>query len=327
MGPICASVFYFIGGYTCPFIVCGLAIYGCIPFIYNLNLPDDEEGEVPPFMTALMNFTVLTIFFCVVMDIFCKTFYYPTFTNHLMDNYGLSIESASFFFVISMFSYFALIKYLNSITHRLGLKLTIVIGLFFLFLGVLLLPPIPIFPKSTVTIIIGLTMLGVSGAAINVPAICDLIETLKASSMRMDHNQANDMASAIYNLGLNFGEAIGPAFGGYVTEKRDFQTSCVYTSLIVLAYCIFFTMINYQIIMKQLEDGKLPLREGNEVETPEPGLRKMLTDDSEDYQSIKGKVNIDLDRSYVSRYRAYSYSNRSSKRSSFTRSADVYLHK
>jgi hypothetical protein len=62
-------MFYYIGGYVLPYVVCGITILVCIPLLNKLNLPDDEEGEVPQFMTALwdpviiiINFTNIFIF-------------------------------------------------------------------------------------------------------------------------------------------------------------------------------------------------------------------------------------------------------------------------
>lgn len=263
------------------------------------------------------------------MDMLGKTFYFPTFTNHLMSKFGLSIETSSFFYMINMVSYFSLIKYLDPVTQKYGLKLTLLAGLFSIFVAPLFLPPIPVLPQFTITIIIGLIIQGVGGAAINVPAICDLIEILK-TKMKYDDAAANDMASAIYNLGLNFGEAIGPTFGGYVTEKADFQTSCIYVSFIMLGYFIFFGSINYNTILKQLEEGKRISSENKAAKnvtdvvgnTNRDSLKKRLTDDDYDNIEYKNKsFQIDLDRKFVGRYRSYSYSNRSSKRSSFAKSA------
>jgi hypothetical protein len=43
-----------------PFYILGLAIFISIPLIYKLKLPEDEEdGEEPQFMKALMNFVPL----------------------------------------------------------------------------------------------------------------------------------------------------------------------------------------------------------------------------------------------------------------------------
>jgi hypothetical protein len=121
------------------------------------------------------------------------------------------------------------------------------------------------------------------------------------------------MASAIYNLGLNFGEAIGPVFGGYITEKYDFKTSCIATGFIALAYSIFFFAINYQKILLQLEEGKNP----HFLNQKDSSLATKINTTDSDYQGIIRHGGEKIQKEYVGRYRAYSYSNRSSKRSSF----------
>ncbi len=63
IGPLCASIFYYLGGYVLPYVVCGLAILICIPLLNKLNLSDDEEGEVPQFMTALWNPVIINKIF------------------------------------------------------------------------------------------------------------------------------------------------------------------------------------------------------------------------------------------------------------------------
>jgi hypothetical protein len=83
----------------------------------------------------------------VVMDMISKTFFYSTFTTHLMGQYGLSVEMSSVFFVINMVSYVIVLQFLNKITLKFGLKLTLAIGLLVSFTSVLLLPPIGIFPQ------------------------------------------------------------------------------------------------------------------------------------------------------------------------------------
>lgn len=230
-----------------------------------------------------------------------------------MTKFGMSIEGSSIFFIIHISSYFAVLNFIHLITSRIGIKLTITLGLLLNFLGSLFLPPITILPQIPATIIFGLILLGCPSAFINVSSICDLIDLLKNSNLNLDENSANDMASAIYNLGLNFGEAIGPAFGGYITEKFNFQTSCIYTSLFNLSFGIFFFVINYKTILTQLEEGKKALQ-GEKGD-----LNKGLTLEQDEYKSIRGG-KIDSERTFIGRYRAYSYSNRSSRKVSINNS-------
>jgi len=150
-----------------------------------------------------------------------------------------------------MFSYFLFLQGIGSTCNYLGFKFTIVIGLLSISIGVLFLPPIDLLPQSSITVMIGLFILGVPGAFINSPAICDLIVVLKRKTLHEDAH-INDMASAIYNLGLNFGEAIGPIFGGYLTENYSFPKSAECTSTIAICYTIFFFLINIKEIQNNL---------------------------------------------------------------------------
>lgn len=63
VGPLVGSFFYHLGGYTLPFYICGLMMLSCIPFIAKLYIPEDEETEVPGFMSALFDYVKFTFIF------------------------------------------------------------------------------------------------------------------------------------------------------------------------------------------------------------------------------------------------------------------------
>ena len=122
------------------------------------------------------------------------TFIYPVFTHHLFNKFGLSTEASSIFFVISMFSYFITLQFLNRISNKIGVKLTICVGLIFNFITVPLLAPVSFLPQNLITIVIGLTILGMTGACITVPGIVDFMDTMK-NKMKIDEMAANDVSS------------------------------------------------------------------------------------------------------------------------------------
>jgi MFS family permease len=175
---------------------------------------------------------------------FCNTFYLPIFTNHLINNFGFSVDTSSYFYSVNSISYLFLIRYLDFITHKLGLKLTLVVGLIIDAISVILLPPVNIIPQYSIIIILGLVLQGLGTAAITVPGICDLIETLKLNEFNLEEIVSNDVASAMYNLAINCGEALGPLFGGYYTNKKGFQTCCVYVSFITFFFFMIFSIFN-----------------------------------------------------------------------------------
>lgn len=151
-------------------------------------------------------------------------------------------------------------------------------------------------------------LLGVTGAAINVPAIVDLMDFFK-TRMKLDEAQANDMASAVYNLAINFGEAIGPIFGGYVTNVSSFTTSCVCTGVLILGYTIFFGTTYYNLILEQIEECKR--------EKELAANYKIRDGDDDFYTDNRLHTEKKIEKEYVGRYRARSYSNRSSARASY----------
>jgi MFS family permease len=235
-------------------------------------------------------------FFAILMDIFTKTFYYPTFTSHLMSKFGLSIETSTLFFIIHIFSYLIVLSYINKITTRFGLKLTITVGLFFNFIGALFISPIGLLPQSYFTIIIGLLILGIPGALISVPGICDLIEILQSKLKRSEDSVANDVASAIYNLAVNLGEALGPSIGGHISKVKNFETSCICSSLINFFLGISFLWYNFNSIKYQLngEENKNDLQ----INLIDKKLNRKMSHES----FIIGIINRSYSRSRIHSY-------------------------
>ena len=56
----------------------------------------------------------------------------------------------------------------------------------------------------------------------------------------MDDSTSNDIASAVFNLGINVGDFIGPVYGGFVSSNFGFKYSNIYMSLIAFISCIYF---------------------------------------------------------------------------------------
>ncbi len=126
------------------------------------------------------------------------SFIYPVFSNHLLTKYGIGVETSSLFFVIAMFSYFIMIKFLNKVS-RASMKLLITVGLSVNACSVLFLGPVSFLPQSILVIVIGLALLGASGGCITVPSLIDLIDTLK-NELNLDENAANDISSGNFHF-------------------------------------------------------------------------------------------------------------------------------
>ena len=168
-----------------------------------------------------------------------------------MKNYNLTVSTSSLFFVINMFTYFISLQFLDYITKKLGMIATVSFGLLIIVIGSLLVHPIKLLPQNLLLIILGLSLIGASGAPINVPVIMLLGHFIKIIDNNIDDFTANDIASALYNLGLNIGDFSGPIFGGFISDTFGFQYSCIFTSFLNLILFIFYFGMYYNVILKK----------------------------------------------------------------------------
>jgi hypothetical protein len=129
----------------------------------------------------------------LIIDISSSSYIYPVFSNHLLLKYGIGIEISSIFFVITMFSYFVLLQFLNKL-YKYGMKQLISIGLFLNGISVLFLAPVSFLPQGIILIIIGLSVVGAAGGFITVPGLIDLINTLK-NDLNIEEEASNDISS------------------------------------------------------------------------------------------------------------------------------------
>lgn len=58
---------------------------------------------------------------------------------------------------------------------------------------------------------------------------------------------------ALYNLGVNSGDSIGPILGGFLTEKKGFEYTCFAISLLNILVFALFILGNLKTIDAQLE--------------------------------------------------------------------------
>jgi len=76
-----------------------------------------------------------------------QTFFFPVLSDHLTKKYGFTVEHGSIFLTINWISYFIVLQFINPISNFFGLKMTILIGHIFAFIGALLVYPIDFLPQ------------------------------------------------------------------------------------------------------------------------------------------------------------------------------------
>jgi dipeptide/tripeptide permease len=136
-----------------------------------------------------------------------------------------------------------------------------------IFLGVPFVYPLSFLPQNTSSIVFGLSLIGASGASVNVPVIMEVCRILKENDTTLNEILTNDIASAMYNFAVNIGDFCGPVIGGFLSEKYGFNISCGLVSLVSFIFGVVFVFMYKNVMIKDLNySGKnTPLINDNDV--------------------------------------------------------------
>ena len=245
-GPLFASVFYEIGGYTLPFLALGCSLYISVYLTkvisseqVNVN-EEEEKEEANSMLKTIFHWNILINLGTVSIGIIVTTFYFPCLSNHLTQNYGLSISVSSLFFIVGMIFYMFFLQFLTKITKRIGMHGTPCLGLIMTIIGSLFIFPVPPIPQNIISILFGLCMAGGAGAPINVPALINLSRDIKLYDSSLDDFTANDIASTLYTIVNNIGDFVGPTLGGFLSSRFGFKNCCLIIAIFILIYLLIF---------------------------------------------------------------------------------------
>lgn len=109
-------------------------------------------------------------------------------------------------------------------------------------------------------------------------------------------------------MAINCGEAIGPTFGGIMTNMYNFQTACKGTSLLNMSYALLYAVLNYNIMKKHFDNI-------DDNPTKELELNQEYADIK--YTELDNPKNYINDKIFItSKSRGYSFSSFGSKRNS-----------
>lgn len=256
-GPLFASFFYKIGGYSLPFISLGLFLYISVYIAKSVDSEklnkDDESEEDPPFASLLIYPQIFLILIAFIISMIDITFYYPCLTNHLTKNYNLSISTSSLFFMIPIISYIFILQFLDKLSSKFGIYLTFSIGLIVSVISPIFLYPCPPIPKSLISIIIGFLLVGAGSAPVFVPGLVALAKNIRKIDKNIDELSANDISSAINNLTIAIGDFSGPIIGGFFTSRFDFNYCCFIVFLPGIIYAFIFILYFFGNIKEEIK--------------------------------------------------------------------------
>ena len=239
-GPLCAAIFYKIGGYFLPFIVLGVILYVSVYFTEVISEEkieaEEEDKEEHSFMKLLFNVNIILVLSYIGIGVIVNTFYFPSLTNHLTTNYGLSVSVSSLFFIVGLIFYMIFLQFLNLLTDRFGFHGTPCIGLLMGAIGSLLVYPVPPFPQNIFFILLGLCLIGGVGGPLYVTGLINLSKYIRKIDPSIDEYTANDIGSAMYQFINNVGDFVGPVLGGFISKFLGFKYSCLIISILIFIF-------------------------------------------------------------------------------------------
>ena len=247
-GLLISSVFYKIGGYPLPFFVAGFSSFFAFYLALQINdknmKKDDEEKKDDDYnyLKYLKNpeiYSILIGFIVVMINI---TYFTPCLTNHLNNNYSISVSTASLIFMTPMIPYMIVMQFLDALTGKFGNYLVFIIGVITLGVSSLMIYPVPPLPQSVIVIILGFLICGCGGVPVFIPGLVMLAKNIKKSDKSIDEMSANDIATVLNTLCTEIGDFLGPLLGGYLSEKIGFKLCCLIISIIVLTYSAIFIL-------------------------------------------------------------------------------------
>ena len=280
-GLLISSIFYKIGGYSLPFFVAGFSSF--IPVYLTFQISDknmqkdsdEKKGEDNyNYLKFLLNPEIYSILVGFVVVMINVTYFTPCFTNHLNNNYSISVSTASLIYMTPMIPYMVIMQFLDTLTSKFGNYLIFIFGVSALGSASLMIYPVPPLPQSIIVIIIGFLISGIGGVPVFIPGLVMLAKNIKKSDKSIDEMSANDIASVLNTLCTELGDFIGPILGGYLSEKVGFKVCCVIVSTIVLTYASIFILFFYSKIKNEIKtidkekktESKGDKKEGGETE-------------------------------------------------------------
>ena len=325
IGPLFASFFYGFGGYFLPFFLLGIILYISVFIVTRIkseklsaNEDNNDDDENPSFIRFLIypKIFLLLLGFIIVMAL--SSYYFPCLTNHLQDNYLLSISAAGLFFCIPIISYVFIIQFIDELKLIIGIYTIYSLGLIISSLSPLFLYPCPPFPKKIIFIILGFLINGLGSAPVFIPGLIALSKNIRQIDINIDELTANDISAAMNNLTIDIGEFIGPIIGGFLTSKYDFKYCCYMMFLIGIIYSgifigCFITNIKeeFKLLSKDIKDNEVSILENDSSFKDSQIMSKSLQINNEYFWNFKFEVLSKRRNNYTIKRRKYQKINNS----------------
>ena len=214
---------------------------------YTSNEKEDTS-TAKFFISSIFNKFVILTFVVAIVDFTTAVFYIPVYTSEMKKRFEVSERMSSLYLSLFYALYFVGLRVIILFNDSFNSKFLMCAGLLINALAASFYAPSIIFPQSIYYSLFGYALQNFFGGTICLNAIIDFTASYK--KLGLSEFMANDIASAVYFLAINFSELLGPLIGGIITSLCSYSIACftvgslnIVTSLIY--FLVYYKEINY----------------------------------------------------------------------------------
>ena len=201
--------------------------------------PDYNTDNNSTILTYFKDIDILNNVLTSVAMIFANNHYFATLSDHLIKDYGISVEHASLFFTIQVFGYFLSLQFIPFFSYHFGDILSPVLGLIGVAIGCFIYAPFFLLPNSLIIMGIGMFICGFTEGLVFIPFYINTNEIFRIK-YQQKKEVANDNTASVFNFSFQIGDTLAPILGAFITTNIDFQFSCYTVGVMAFLYSIYY---------------------------------------------------------------------------------------
>jgi len=246
VGPPMGGALFSLGGFSAPFLLCGIMLIPAALLIYYKMPPDshrlskEEVAQDTPIRQLLANPQVLVIAVSSMLANSDYAFLEPTLGEHAAET-GLasSPDSIGMLFSVSSITYTLSCPLIGIMANRerFGPRPMIVGGLLFQLLGFLLIGPSPLLRLKSLQmgqLIFSLVLFGVGESMSMTPVMDDMMHSVEARGESSD--AAVNSLSSLLASSFSLGQMVGPMIGSTLTSRFSFPLACTLMAGVLMVH-------------------------------------------------------------------------------------------
>ncbi|CAG9312187.1 unnamed protein product [Blepharisma stoltei] len=254
LGPLIGGGFYSLVGYTLTFVIY-VVVLAALTVATFLVLPSpkpsndtEKAARKLSLLKLAFNGKVFPTLLVVMFGMAGPSYLEPVLSNHLKDNFDLSIEMISVVFALPVIGYTTAVKGQTMLPKSFDRRIVLTVGLFIEGVAFFLVGPSFGLPSEIYLVITGLILIGLGGAWAYLPSLPYMIDAAAKDMKIDDREHLSDCLSTVMGTFHYVGEALGPISAGLFTEYIGFNEGVTIFGGAVLIYTVIFGLITKALV-------------------------------------------------------------------------------